>query len=113
MARGKRGEGPNKMQLVRDAMEALGPKAKPVEIQKEIKDKHSVDMNTQMISTYKSMIKKPPKAGKARGPGRPAKAAPAEKSGERMNIADDVILLRTLVSRLGARQMHQLIDVLS
>ncbi|QEL14586.1 hypothetical protein [Limnoglobus roseus] len=112
MASGKRGEGPNKMQLVRDAMEALGPKAKPVEIQKHIKDASNEDMNTQMISTYKSMIKKGPKGAKAKTPGRPAKAGATPK-GEPMNIADDVILLRKLVTRLGARQIHQLIDVLS
>ena len=102
--------GPYSLPYVRDAMEALGPKAKPTEIQKDIKDKHNVDISTQMISTYKSNAKKG-KGGKAKV-GRPAKEVAPAAAGK-MNIADDLILLRTLVSRLGARQMHQLIDVLS
>lgn len=110
MARGKRGDGPNKAQLVRDAMAVLGGAAKPLAIQKEIKDKSGVDMSTQMISTYKSNMAKKGKGKKAKAAGRPAKE---DRPAGKMNIADDLIMLRKLVGRLGATQLHQLIDVLA
>ena len=111
MARGKAGDGPNKAQLVRDAIAALGPKAKPLDIQKEIKDKAGVDISTQMISSYKSNEKKVKKGGKGRGPGRPAKSTAPAGTGNKLDIADDLIALRVLVKRLGATQLHKLIDV--
>ncbi len=114
MARGKRGEGPNKMQLVRDAIAALGPKAKPKEIQAKVLEASGVAMSTGMISSYKSMLNKP-KKGKGRKPGRPAKdpaAAPVAAAKSGANIADDIVLIRKLIGRLGAKQVSQLIDVL-
>ena len=112
MARGKKGEGPSKMQLVRDAMAALGPSAKPVAIQKQIKEAANVDLSTQMISTYKSMAKKPKKGRKPGNPvGRPPKAAAAPSGGG--TSTEDVAMLRKLVSRLGVGHVHQLVDVLA
>jgi hypothetical protein len=114
MARGKRGDGPNKMQLVRDAIAALGPKAKPKEIQAKVQEAGGILMSTGMISSYKSLLGKP-KKGKGRKPGRPAKdpaaaASSPTKSGS--NIADDIVLIRKLIGRLGAKQVSDLIDVL-
>lgn len=111
MARGKRGEGPNKAQLVRDAVAVLGADAKPLAIQKEIKEKAGVDMSTQMISTYKSMMAK--KGGKARKAKAGGRAAKEDRVPGKVNIADDIVLIRKLVGRLGATQVHQLIDVLT
>ncbi len=113
MARGKRGEGPNKMQLVRDAIAALGPKAKPKEIQAKVQEAGGILMSTGMISSYKSLLGKP-KKGKGRKPGRPAKdpAAPAAVAKAGGNIADDIVLIRKLIGRLGAKQVSDLIDVL-
>jgi hypothetical protein len=112
MARGKRGEGPNKMQLVRDALAELGPKAKPKAIQAKVQEASGILLSTTMISSYKSNISKP-KKGKGRKPGRPAKSeatANAPKTGA--SIADDIVLIRKLIGRLGARQVSDLIDVL-
>ena len=115
MARGKRGEGPNKMQLVRDAIAALGPKAKPKEIQAKVLEASGVAMSTGMISSYKSTLNKP-KKGAGRKPGRPAKdpgaAAPVAIAKSGPGIADDIALIRKLIGRLGAKQVSQLIDVL-
>lgn len=115
MARGKRGEGPNKAQLVRDAVAALGPKAKPKEIQKHVQEASGVVMSTGMISSYKSNMKKA-KKGKGRKPGRPAKAATESTGGggakAASSIADDVVLIRKLIGRLGAKQLSDLVDVL-
>ena len=49
MAKAKRGEGPNKMALVRDAMEALGADAKPKAIADHVKNASGVDIPTAMI----------------------------------------------------------------
>ncbi|MBL8867665.1 MAG: hypothetical protein JNK93_19075 [Planctomycetia bacterium] len=113
MARGKRGEGPNKMQLVRDAIAALGPKAKPKEIQAKVQELGGIVMGTGMISSYKSLLSKP-KKGKGRKPGRPAKdaSAPSAVAKTGANIADDIVLIRKLIGRLGAKQVSDLVDVL-
>lgn len=115
MARGKSADGTNKMQLVRDALASLGPKAKPKEIQKSIQDASGVLLATSMISSYKSMINKP-KKGSSRKPGRPSKSsamsAGSSSAKASANIADDVILIRKLIGRLGAKQLSDLVDVL-
>jgi ribosomal protein L19E len=111
MARGKKGDGPNKMQLVREAIAELGAKAKPLAIQQLIKEKHNHEIGTQMISSYKSMLNKP--KGRGRKPGRPAASAAPAGTGGKGDWTDDVVTLRKLVDRLGATQLHKLIDVLS
>jgi hypothetical protein len=114
MARGKSGEGPSKMQLVRDAIAELGPKAKPKEIQAKVQEAGGILMGTGMISSYKSLLGKP-KKGKGRKPGRPAKdpsAAPSTPSKSGSNITEDIVLIRKLIGRLGAKQVSDLIDAL-
>lgn len=111
MARGKRGDGPNKMQLVRDALTALGPNAKPKAIQAKVQEASGLLMSPAMISSYKSLISKS-KKGKIGKPGRPPKDSSAAVSMNGGNIADDIILIRKLIGRLGAKQVSDLIDVL-
>ncbi len=112
MAREKGGVAPNKMQLVRDAIAALGPKAKPKELQAKIQETGGVAMSTAMISSYKSHIKNA-KKGKAAGrPAAIAKVAPAIAKPV-ASIADDVVLIRKSIARLGAKNMNALVEVLT
>ena len=100
------------MQLVRDAIAALGPKAKPKELQAKIQEAGGVAMSTAMISSYKSHLKSA-KQGKADSrPTATAKVAPATaKPGA--SIADDVVLIRKLIAWLGAKDMNALVEVLA
>lgn len=113
MARTKKGEGPNKMALVREAIAALGPNAKPKAMHDHILA-GGVDIPTGMISSYKSMILK--KGGKKkRGPGRPPKSASApvaKGSGGSVSI-DDLAAIKSLVSKMGASKLSDFIKLLS
>lgn len=107
--------GVNKMQLVRDAMAALGPKCKPLEIQQHVKENGKIDMSTTMISSYKSLIKSAAKK-EARKRGRPAGkpvAIPATDGNGNDGVVDDVIAVRSLISRMGAKQLSKLVDALA
>lgn len=110
MARGKGGDAPNKMQLVRDAIAALGPKTKPKELQAKIQEVGGVAMSTAMISSYKSHLKNAKKGKAASRPAAVAKVATANPVG---SIADDVVLIRKLIARLGAKDMNALVEVLA
>lgn len=105
MAKGK-GSGVNKSALVREALEALGLDAKPMAIDAYIKEKHNVEVPRAIISSYKSSYKS--KSG-----------APASKRGPKSKAAggggiqiEDLAAVRGLVSRLGAAQVKELVDVL-
>lgn len=103
----KKGErGPNKMQLVRDALAALGSDAKPLAIQEWIKKESGVEMAPQMISSYKSNLGK--KGKKKKGAGRPAKAA--AKGGD---ILGDIATVKSLLGTHGRANLIKLIDALS
>ena len=105
MAKSKGGD-VNKYALVTEALEALGYDAKPVEIDGYIKEKHNVEVSKAIISSYKSSIKS--KKGKAAG----AKRGPRSKAAGGGDIQfDDLATVRGLVSRLGAAQVKQLVDV--
>jgi len=121
MPRAKRGEGPNKMGLVREAIAALGGDPKPKEIYDHIKTS-GVDIPTAMISSYKSMIMK--KGSKRKGPGRPPKAEKAMASSSSNNAAsssgsgssgvfDDVIAVSNLIKKHGASKLSDLIKLLA
>lgn len=109
MARTKRGEGPSKMTLVRDAIEALGGNPKPKVIHEHIKAS-GVDIPTGMISSYKSMIRKRGKK-KGRGPGRPPKSG--NGGGSNSVSFDDVIAVKALVNKFGASKLSDLVKLLS
>ncbi|MFO0936667.1 MAG: hypothetical protein U0798_09170 [Gemmataceae bacterium] len=89
----------NKAQMVRDAVAALGDDAKPQAIQQWIVDKHKVELNTTMISSYKSNMKK--SGGKKMGRG---------KGGD---IFEDITVVQTLLSKHGKPNLTKLIDALS
>lgn len=103
MAKGKSdGEkSPSRMGMVREAMDVLGAGAKPLAIQAHIKDKHGVELPTQIISNYKFQIRR---QGGSKGRGRRAATA--------LQI-EDFEAVRGLVGRLGADQVKRLVDVVA
>jgi hypothetical protein len=105
MAKGK-GSGVNKSALVREALDALGMGAKPVEIDAYIKEKHNVEVSKAIISSYKSSYKS--KSGKV-GRGKPGRKPGGGAGGIQI---EDLATVRGLVSRLGAAQVKELVDVL-
>ncbi|HUR54151.1 MAG TPA: hypothetical protein VMZ71_08470 [Gemmataceae bacterium] len=111
MAKAKGGDGDvNKMGMVREALEALGYDAKPAKIDEYIKEKHNYEVPKAIISSYKSLLKN--KKGKGGGGG--AKRGPKPRAaggGAGIQLAD-LATVRGLVSRLGAAQVKQLVDVL-
>ena len=53
MAKGKAKSDLNKLQAVREVLDAKGKDTVPTEIQKIIKQKHGVELSTSLISSYK------------------------------------------------------------
>jgi hypothetical protein len=104
MARSKdNGEkGESNMGMVRAVMQELGADAKPLDIQKRIKEKYNKELATQIISNYKFQIRKSSGAAN-RGRGRKAVSGGLQVA--------DFETVRGLVARLGADQVKQLVDV--
>jgi hypothetical protein len=103
VARSSRSEGgdkkPSQMSMVRSAMEEIGNDAKPLAMQAHIKSKFGAELPANIISNYKSQIKR--KNG-ALGPGR----------GRRAGLqVEDFEAIRNLVKRLGADQVKRMVEV--
>ena len=112
MAKGKAGDGgASKMGMVREALEALGYDAQPAEIDSFIKEKHNREVPKAIISSYKSLLKG--QKGKVAGKrGRKPGSVNGGVVGARGIQLEDLAAVRGLVSRLGASQVKQLVDVL-
>ena len=92
---------PSQMGMVRVALQDMGGDPKPLEMQSHIKDKFNVELPANIISNYKSQIKR--KNGTA-GPGR----------GRRGGLqVEDFETIRGLVRRLGAEQVKRLVEVVA
>ncbi len=102
MARGKAKGEPSQREMVRQALEELGPDAKPLAIQEHIKQKYNRELTTGLISNYKSTSKNKG-GGTGRRRGRPPGAGVVR--------LDDLEAVRGLVDRLGATQVKRLVDV--
>jgi hypothetical protein len=90
---------PSQMGMVRVALQEMGGDPKPLEMQSHIKSKFNVELPPNIISNYKSQIKR--KNGTA-GPGR----------GRRAGLqVEDFETIRGLVRRLGAEQVKRLVEV--
>ncbi len=105
--------GPSKMELVRQALNA--GVEKPTLIVDRLKEM-GVEINVGQVSNYKSLLKnekKSPSALKGRPGPKPkvAIAAMAAKSGS--GYADKVARLKELVHELGAAEVKQLTDILA
>lgn len=91
---------PSQMGMVRATLQEMGGDPKPQEMQAHIKSKYGVELPTNIISNYKSQLKR--RAGGAAVRGRPGGGA--------LQIAD-FETVRGLVKRLGAEQVKRLVEV--
>ncbi len=96
--------------MVEAAINELGWKAGPKELQPVIKEKFQVDLPTAIISNYKSVLKKASgKGGKPKGKPGPKPGAKAARTGA-LEFTD-LQAVRGLVDKLGAEQVKKLVDV--
>lgn len=103
MAKGKREGKISQKEMVRIALQEKGGGAGPAELQPFIKDKFGVELANNIISNYKSVLKrKGGKGGKASGGRRGRKPGAAFA---------DLEAVRGLVNRLGADQVKELVEV--
>ncbi len=90
---------PSQMGMVRTALQEMGGDPKPLEMQTVIKNKFGVELPANIISNYKSQIKRKNGGG---GPGR----------GRRAGLqVEDIEIIRGLVRRLGADQVKRIAEV--
>ncbi|MBY0460184.1 MAG: hypothetical protein K2V38_22950 [Gemmataceae bacterium] len=92
--------------MVQAALDEKGWEVPPAELQTYIKDTFGVELANNIVSNYKSVIKRA--GGKT-----PAGAArrgrkPAAQAGFQFSDLEEV---KTLVDRLGADQVKQLVDM--
>ena len=108
----------NKMAAVRRAMEALGYDAQPLEIQKHIKDNYDLDMNANMISSYKSSLRrKAGMKGRRKKRGRPKKvgmetAAPVAAISHDAVPWKDIRTIKDIAGRIGKKGLRELVELL-
>jgi hypothetical protein len=102
-----------KWDAVRQALETLGPDAKPLAIQAYLKDNLGMEVKTSLISVYKKDLAKKrakmPAAARKEEPGDQAlmKPKPAAAGGIPL---EDILAGKDLVQHLGAAPLHTLID---
>jgi hypothetical protein len=91
--------------MVQAALDNCGAEAKPGEMQNYIKDTFGTELAPNIISNYKSQIKR---EGRLPGGG----GSPSRKGGGGGGLQmNDLKTIRSLVTRLGVAQVKELIDV--
>ncbi len=119
MAKGNETEKPiTKMEAMRRTLAEMGQDAKPLDIQSHVKSEFGIDMNTNVISAYKSTLKagkqpaaKPAKAATAPAAnGAKAAKAPAHKTESGISV-DDIRSIKEVADRIGADRVKELVDV--
>lgn len=93
--------------MVEAALNELGWEAGPKELQPVIKDKFGVELTTQVISNYKSVLNKESGRGGKKPAGKPGRK-PGRRPGPQFT---DLQAVRGLVDKLGAEQVKKLVDV--
>ncbi len=99
-------------------MESLGNDAPPLDIQQFVKDNFGQDMTANMVSSYKSSIRREAGLkGKRRKRGRPRKegattAAPATTSSHDAVPWKDIRTIKDIVGRLGKKGLRELVELL-
>lgn len=92
--------------MVQEALDEKGAAAGPTELGEAIKAKHGVELANNIISNYKSVIKREGKGGKV------VKVASGAKRGRKSGPQfTDFETIRGLVSKLGADQVKKLVDM--
>jgi hypothetical protein len=110
-AEAKGGARVNKRRAVRAALEVLGMDASPGDIQAHLKKGGGPDLSTNMISSYKSQIRREAGLeGKRRGRGAGAAATP-RAAGDGISL-EDLRTLKAMAARLGARRLKDLFEIL-
>jgi hypothetical protein len=107
-----------KKEAVQQALTELGRAAKAADLQQYAKEKFGLDISANLAKEYKGdLVKKllPVKgpAGKkpaASKPAMPAKPAPQASPVARGIPLKDILTIKELVGRLGAKPLHVLID---
>jgi hypothetical protein len=97
------------MEAVRRALGHLGIDSKPKAIHEYVKEAYGIDMDPNMISSYKSSIKRE-SAGRSssRGPRR------AAGRGRAAGISlEEIEAVKKLTDRMGAEKVRQLAQLLS
>jgi hypothetical protein len=84
--------------MVQSALDDLGSKAMPLELQPHIKTKFGVELPANIISNYKSQIKRESGGGSKRG----------RKAGLKI---EDFETIRGMVERLGTAEVKRLVEV--
>jgi hypothetical protein len=108
----------NKMEAVRRAMDALTYDASPSEIQTYIKDNFDVDMNANMISSYKSTLRsRAGMGGRRKKRGRPKKLSVAASAAAPVSFHDAVLwkdlrTIKDIAGRLGKKGLRDLVELL-
>jgi hypothetical protein len=111
-----------KKEAVRRSLAKLGKDAMPVDIQKDIKERFSIEMNTGHISTTKGELLRKGRKAKKPGAKEPeaapvqAQPAPAPEAGDRAKGTvgiGDILTVRALLDRLGAEHLQTLIEVMT
>jgi hypothetical protein len=97
------------MDAVRRALETLGRRAMPKEIQDHIREKYGVQMEPAMISNYKSSLKSNRSKLHRRAPSR-ARAAADPSTGT--FSTKDIAAVKLVVDKIGAHKVQQLAQVL-
>lgn len=111
------GESISKMEAMRQVLDAHGVDIKPLEIQEHLKKQFGIDMDTKLISTYKTTIttkkkgKKVKKKMAASVDVPQAAAAPIART--RGITIDDIHAVLKLANRIGAEKLRELAEVLA
>ena len=87
--------------MVQATLDEIGMDAKPLEMQSHIKGKYGIELPANIISNYKSQIKRKSGMGGVGGPGR----------GRRGLQVEDFEVIRNLVRRLGSDQVKRMVEV--
>jgi hypothetical protein len=106
------GVGGNKMEAVRRALSSLGRDAKPTALHNHILSQFNLDIQPNMISSYKSTILKGSKGGKKRGR-KPKNNSIPSHAPSGGNIIKDLKTLKELTTRLGAGRVREYLDLLA
>ncbi|MDY3551072.1 hypothetical protein R5W24_000146 [Gemmata sp. JC717] len=107
MARSKSDGKVTQKQMVRDALGEKGWSVSPTELQTYIREKYDVELPNNVISNYKSNIKKEDGAGGASVTPAPS---PVYRSTGGLDMTD-VEAVKGLVTRLGAAQVKKLAEM--
>jgi hypothetical protein len=107
----------NKTEAVRRALDALGPDAKPLEIQVYVLGHFGIEVSTGVISVYKAKLagggrKRGRLSRRPRGEATAVVARPAARGSSGVSL-QDLRAVKELGSRVGPRHFRELLDLLS